>query len=283
MPEDVLGLPDVKGLENLAGVSDSVTPDKVQVQPALPQDEPVKSEKPRNELGQFKSSEDLSKAYKELQGFATRTAQENKAFKEEMASLRENMELLKYSRPVQPPPQQQPGKDFDSMFIENPQQAVAKVASQEVQRQMQTIRIAEVLDEEHDKNPQEYQERFAYANQLGNQYPQLTSTSAGVKKLFKMADESRKVDYQKRGMAFVKAVIGEDVDFESFKAALRKDKPPQAIHTNNAYMPDTTTSNRTGPETEKITSHEAEIQAAVKKGDIDAVLNAQFKALGLRI
>ena len=285
---EIDGLPNVIGLENLEGLSDAVTSDKGQVAPAAAQTQvqapvvPVKptEEKPRNALGQFKTPEDQNEGYKQLQGFATRIAQENKELKENFAKLQESVELMRYR---QPPPQPQPqGKDFDSLFIENPQQAVAAVASQAVQKQMQTIRIAEVLDEENDKNPQEYQERFAYANQLGSQYPQLTQSSAGVKKLFRMADEARKVDYQKRGMAFVKAVIGEDVDFDKFRAALRKDQSTQINQSTNAYMPDTTTSSRTGPETEKIPSHEAEIQTAVKKGDIDAVLNAQFKALGLR-
>jgi hypothetical protein len=286
MPENVKGLPNVAGLENLKGLENIATTDKATTAPKI-EAQPPKTEKPATTepskagLDQFKTPEALLAAYKEVQGFSTRIAQENAEIKRKFAELQQRQELAQYQRPVAQP-QQQPQGNFDSMFIANPQEAVAAVAAQTVQRQLQTIRIAEVLDEENGKNPQEYQERFAYANQLGNQYPQLTTSAAGVKKLFRMADEYRKTDYQKRGMEFVRAVIGEDVDMEKFRLAVRKDQTGQTTQTNNAYMPDTTSSNRTGPETGKTSSYDTEIADAVKRGDPDAVLNAQFRQLGLR-
>lgn len=290
----VSGLPDVAGLEglveqdNLVADSDKGTPapaaePQTTQQPAVPKpDTTPKPVPPRNEFGQFKTPDDLLKAYKEVQGFSTRMAQENKATEEKLAQLQERLELMQYQRPVPQVQQSSPERDFDSLFIENPQKAVSEVASQAVRQQIQTTRLAEVLDEENAKNPQDYQERLAYANQLSQQFPQLAASPTGVRKLFQMADQYRKADYQRKGMAFVKAVIGEDVDFEKFKAAIKKDQSPQTQIANNAYMPDTTSSTRTGPQPEKIPSNETEIQDAVKKGDIDAVLNAQFRALGLR-
>jgi len=184
---------------------------------------------------------------------------------------------MKYQRPM--PVQQTPQpKDFDSMFIENPQQAVASVASKAVQQQMLQARIAEALEEENLKNPAEYQERFFYAQQLSNQYPQLTQSAPGIKKLFEIADKFRKEDYQKKGMAFVKAVIGEDADFEKFKVLLRKEEAGKLNQTNNAYMPDTSISSRSRTDTDSPkTGYEAEIRESVAKGDVDSVISNLFK------
>jgi hypothetical protein len=99
-----------------------------------------------------------------------------------------------------------------------------------------------------------------------------------------MADKYRAADYQNKGRAFLHATFGEDIDLEKFKAAIKKDQAgtPQANQTNNAYMPDSTISSRSGPESDKQTSSESEVHAAVKKGDPDAVISAMFKGLGLR-
>lgn len=281
--DQVSGLPNVQGLEQLDGVSEMVT-DKVQ--PEVTQQVPqnvAKAEAETDEIGleQFKNPKDLLKSYKEIQGFVTRMAQENKALKDNLAKIQEQQELMRFQQMPQQNPRTaaQPQKDFDSMFIENPQMAVASVASQTVQQQMLQARIAEALEEEHIKNPSEYQERFSYAQQLSNQYPQLTQSAPGIRKLFEMADKYRKEDYQKKGMAFVKAVIGEDADFEKFKALLAKDESGGITTNNNrAYMPDTSNSSRsrTGTEAQKPT-FDTEIQAGVAKGDVDSVIANVFK------
>ena len=290
MPEDVSGLPNVTGLESLVSEDNLEPSDKGTPAPeTAPEtvtvtapEKPSKTAQPRNELGQFKTSDDLLKGYKEIQGAFTRMAQEKKQTEEQLAQLQEQLDLMRYRQPVvtqQAPPQ---GKNFDSQFIENPEQAVTTIAQQTVRQQIHTARLAEVLEDEQAKNPQEYQERLAYATQLSQQYPQLAVSAPGVKKLFEMADKYRKVEYQKRGMEFVRAVVGEDVDFEKFKSLVKKDQSAQTQQINNAYMPDTTTSNRTGTEPDKTNAHEAEIQNAVNKGDIDGVLNGLFRKQGLR-
>jgi hypothetical protein len=274
--EDTKGLPDVKGLEGFVSqdIQDKVTPTpEIQAQPP-------KTEQSRNALGQFKTQEDLVTSYKELQGFSTRVAQENKELKDNLAKTQaqftEQMELMKYQRPVQNV--QPPQRDFDSMFIENPQQAVASVAAQMVHTQMMQSRVAEALEVEHIKNPSEYQERFAYAQQLSIQYPQLTQSAPGIRKLFEMADKFRKEDYQKKGMAFVKAVIGEDADFDKFKVLLRKEEAGKLTQTNNAYMPDTSSSSRSGTDSDtRKTGYDTEIQASVAKGDVDNVIANLFR------
>jgi hypothetical protein len=198
------------------------------------------------------------------------------------------MDLMKFRQPVVQPqqqaPQQQPhGKGFDEMFIENPQAAVATVAAATTQQQIRAARMAEALEEESIKNPAEYGERYSYANQLAQQYPQLATSSAGIHKLFEMADKYRKQDYQKKGMEFVKSVFGEDVDFEKFKSAIKKDQVSQPnIANNNAYMPDTSNLNRLGPESQsRQAGLETEIAAHAAKGDVDNVIAGLFKqALG---
>ncbi len=282
MPENVNDLPNVEGLERIISQdilqkSDKGTPATATAAPVVPvSDKTPKSEKPRNELGQFKSPDDLLKAYKEVQGFSTRMAQEKKVTEEKLAQLQERVELMQYQRPVSQQQQAPQEKDFDSLFIENPQQAVAGVAMQAVRSQIQTTRLAEVLDEENIKNPQDYQERLAYANQLSQQYPQLAVSPQGVRKLFQMADQYRKADYHKKGMAFVKAVMGDDVDFEKFKAAIKKDTATQAKLINNAYMPDTSTGIRS--DTGKTqNAHDAQISEAAQKGDVDGVIKGIFQ------
>jgi hypothetical protein len=239
-------------------------------------------------LEQFKNPKDILKSYKEIQGFTTRVSQENKALKEQLAQLQENMDLMKFRQPVIQPQQQSPqqhphGKGFDEMFIENPQAAVATVAAATTQQQIRAARMAEALEEESIKNPAEYNERYSYANQLAQQYPQLATSSAGIHKLFEMADKYRKQDYQKKGMEFVKSVFGEDVDFEKFKSAIKKDQVTQPnIADNNAYMPDTSNLNRLGPESNsRQTGLDTEIAAHVAKGDVDSVIKGLFKQADL--
>ena len=299
MPEGIEGLPNVEGLTEF--VADDQTSDKGTPAPQTEQtqheEQPQANQTPQATAGpeelnleQFKNPKDILKSYKEIQGFTTRVAQENKQLKEQLASIQENMELMRLQ---QPPPvaQQRPQaqqKDFDSLFIENPQQAVAAVASKAVQQQMHKAMLAQVLDEEYGKNPNDYDDRFAYANRISQQYPQLLASPVGVRKLFQMADKYRVADYQQKGMAYVRALAGgQDVDYDKFISLIKKDQTGQpAAQTNqinNAYMPDnSTSSNRSGPESGKQTSHEAEIQSAVKKGDPDAVIASLFKERGLR-
>lgn len=218
-------------------------------------------------LGQFKTAEDLMKAYKEIQGAFTKVSQENKSLQDQ---LRQTVELARVS---QPPPQQQP-QDFDTMFINNPQAAIQAVVGQS----MRTQAIESVLMEEEAKNPEEFRERYNYAMAARQMYPQLTSSTAGVKKLFEIGDGMRENDLKRNADKALRKMLGDDLDYEKFKALVKKDQSPN--NNNLAYMPDTSGAFRTGTEPGKPPSHDQAIQDAVQKGDSGAVIQNLFaKAL----
>jgi hypothetical protein len=214
----------------------------------------------------FKTFEDAMTGYKSLQGVYTKETQENKAMREEMTQLKEQMQLMQMSGSQ--PAQQQQAQDFETQYIHNPEDAINNKVAEGV-RQAQ---IAGALDELSLENPGEYQERYAYADRLAAQYPQLKSTPAGIKKLFAMGDKFRKEDQLANAQKSVSLLLGEDVDMEKFKKLVAKD-PGQQQNTNNAYMPDTTQSTGPTPDPESET-----IRAkAVQEGDVDTVLQELFK------
>jgi vacuolar-type H+-ATPase subunit I/STV1 len=284
--EGIENLPDVTGLETFVSAGDlnqdtgSSAPDTTQSTSQNSTQQNVNAD-----TGNQQQIPDIEKSYKEIQGFATRVSQENSELKKALAQLKEQVELVQLQQqPVQRSQPQNAGKDFDSLFIENPQQAITAVASQAMQQQLEVSRKADVLQEEYAKNSEEYQERYAYASRLLPQYPQLGSSPAGLRKLFELGDKIRLSEYQRKGMALVKAALGDDVDIEKFKQLVKSDQAgtTNQTQTNNAYMPDTTMSSRTGTDSGKNVTIDQEIQAGVKSGDMDAVLNVLFKEKGLR-
>jgi hypothetical protein len=220
------GLPDVEGLADfVAANSDDLAQDKAQEpqQTKSQQQEATPSEDGQVEdadlQGILKSfttpdgkvrTKDLLKSYKEIQGFTTRVSQENAATKAELARIKEEMEIRQMSQQA---PQQLPvDKTFEQLFIENPEQAIVFKATQIANTQ----RIAEVLETEEEKNPDEYRERMAYVQMLAQQpsLAALAQTPKGVKKLFEKADEYRKTNLRKKAHESLKAIFGEDIDID---------------------------------------------------------------------
>ncbi len=301
MPEPVTGLPDVAGLTDFLAANQ----DKDQNQDV--------SQKQRDEKGRFAAAnvgdngnggpsetddqtqkdwaqfantdgslntEALLKSYKEIQGFATKVSQENKKYDETLKQMQEQFELLRMNQ-AQPQyaTQQQPGNDFDSQFIANPQQAVASVVDQRARQMFVQTQIETSLQEEQLKNPTEFQERYNFALQVKNQYPHLAQSPAGVKKLFELGDKLRQEEIKRQSLRAIQAFFGDDVDPEQIRALIKKTSPNPNLNPNLAYMPDSTLSNRTGAETGNQRTYTNEIQSAVAKGDVDSVLKNTFQEI----
>lgn len=279
--QDVQGIPDVQGLEALVSDNQESTPtqQKQEVQVENKTEQSNQTPKEELNLAQFKNPEELLKGYKEVQGAFTRTSQDNKTLKEQLAQMNEQIELMRMSQTRQPVQQPQQ-KDFDQQFLENPQAAVESLAERKAQNLMLQSKIQDVLEEENLKEPNEFTERYAYAKMVSQQYPQLVTSTAGVRKLFQLGDKLRAEQQKARAFQAVKAVFGEDVDLEKFKQLIKKDSTG-SNNTNNAYMPDI--SNSVGNRTEANTGNnaDAEIKEAVSKGDPDAVIRGLFKQAGL--
>lgn len=243
------------------------------------------AEEPGLDLGQFKTAQDLLKSYKEIQGAFTKVSQENKGLaeqaaatqqlKDELDSLRQQQELSSYNAPTQ---NQQ--KSFDESWMENPEQTIA----QQVQEQLNLARINDVLESEDVSNPSEFQERYAYVDMLARnpQYAPLAKTPAGVKRLFKEADKLRESN--------LKNTLGKALSFLNDGNALSEEQLAKAKKTlfgetkqtnqnNDAYMPDGSTSTKSGSDQNQNQDSSVPIREAVKKGDVDGVLDEMFKDL----
>lgn len=271
MPE-ADGLPDVEGLAQF--VADSSDTDKGTSQPIEPptqEDLPPVTEKAEiTDLAQFKNPKDMLKSYKEIQSFTTKVSQENKALKEQLAQYQESLEIQRLQ--AIPQAQTQQTKKFDEQFIEDPEKAVEFA----VERKLQTARVADVLEQEESKNPQEFQERYAYAMRLRQYYPALARSPQGVSKLFDLADRYRTEEMKKNAERSIKLLLGEDADIEKFRRLVAKEQQAAPQNNNNAYMPDTSTGIRTEPGKHQ-NAHEAQISSATEKGDIDGVIQGIFK------
>ena len=256
------GLPDV----DLTGVTQDKAPEDVsqQTQDAQPSDTVEDTA-----IRTFKTLEDAEIGYKNVQGAYTKVTQENKELREQLAQIQEQVQLMQLGQTQAPIPQQ----DFDSQYIENPQEAIEGVVKKRVQEQVLQAQIASTLEEINLQNPAEFQDRYAYAKMLSQQYPQLVTSPAGVRKLFELGDKQREVDMRRTAQKSVSMLFGEDVDLEKIKALARKD--PQQSNINQAYMPDTTQSTRIGTEPE--ISKDGKIAQAVQEGDPDKVLEELFK------
>lgn len=262
--DEIQALPDVDLSPIMDQLKDDGEPQKQQQQSPKADDKQKASDEPLD-LGQFKNPKDLLKSYKEIQAAFTRMTQENKSSKEELAALKEQLELARYSVPNPVLQQQQNGAE------DNPYKT------------FNVMRIAEILEEEADKNRAEFQDRYAYAQIVSREYPQLAQTPKGVKKLFEMGDKLR-ADYLKKNAGkALESIFGEPLGEEEIsrlKTLVKGDKSQAQTQTKqnmNAYMPDTSTSTRAGTADQSQTpKYESQIRDGVEKGDLDGVIAAVF-------
>lgn len=268
--DDVKGIPDVAGLD--AFVQANVEQPKSEPKPEPKAQPDVKD---NFDLGQFKNPKDLLKSYKEIQGYTTKVAQENKALQEQLAQMQEQMRLMNMGNQPQVQPQPQ---DFDTQFINNPRNAIRSEAMQALRE----ATVQEVLIEEQTKNPNEFNERYAFAMQARQMYPHLVNSGAGVRALFQVGDKMRGEALKRNAEKSVKMLFGEDVDFVKFKELIKKDQQPENNQGKDlAYMPDSTGAFRTGAESGQG-NFDKSIDDAVGKGDVDTVLESIFKKQGLK-
>ncbi len=265
--EEIKGIPDV----DLTPIMDQIE----ETQTKEPKE--LKIDKPRNKYGQFTKKDgtldedNLLKSYKEIQGFATKVSQENKQTKEQMAQIQEQLELAKYQPPVYQQQQQY-------------QQDTAQIDDNNPMKVFGIMRVAEVLEEEKEKNVADFQERYAYAQMVSREYPQLSTSARGVKKLFELGDKLRTEQLKKSAGKALESIFGEPLGEEEIarlRTLVKGDKSQQKqtqTKTNmNAYMPDTSTSTRTGADQNQNPNFDLKINESVKQGDVDGVIDAIFK------
>jgi hypothetical protein len=233
------------------------------------------------DLGQFTSTDDLLASYKEIQAAFTRVSQENKSLKDQtvdsgaMDQLKSELEDAKLqleARQVQPNLNQP--KNFDESWMDSPEATI----DQRVAVQLQAARIDDALNAQKFENPEEYQERYAYADILAKdpKYAGLAQTPEGINQLFKVADKMRAGNLEKSlRKSFELLNDGEPLDDEQLanaKKVLFGKKSKQS--NNDAYMPDGSTSTKSAADSEAGRNSNAKIDAAVEKGDVDGVLDA---------
>lgn len=239
-----------------------------------PKSEP-KAEPQELDLGQFKNPKDLLKSYKEIQAAFTRVTQENKLTKQQIGELQEQVEL---ARAAANRPPQEPQKRFDEAFVENPEAAI----NQRIAQTVMTQRIAEILEEESEKSKDDFNERYAYAQQVARQYPQLATSPSGVKKLFQFGDKLRSDALKKNASKALESIFGEPLNDEEISKLRKMVKGDKAIaktnNTSDAYMPDTSTSTRIGTDTTRPDA-DHKMREAVEKGDVDGAIDALFKSV----
>jgi len=221
----------------------------------------------KQDLGQFKTVEDVMKGYKEVQGFATKVSQENKTLKEQMQALQEQNELARLSSQQTYYPQQQQQEP---------------TLEQNIDRIVAVREIANVLEEEAETNRPEFQERYAYAQMVSREYPQLATSRRGVKKLFQLGDKLRQDYLKKNASRALESILGSPLGEEEIKKLRTMVMGDKAIPLNqqfnsNAYMPDTSTSTKSGSDQNRNPNFESEINESAKKGDVDGVISAIFK------
>jgi len=233
-------------------------------------DEPKPQPAPKTpddlDLGQFKNPKDLLKSYKEVQAAFTKVTQENKSYKEQMAKIQEEMELARLN--AQQIPVQQP--QFHDAY--NEQASLAK--------EYNLMRIAEILEEENEKNPSEFQERYAYAQMVSRQYPNLSVTPRGVKKLFEMGDKLKVENLKKGTSKALESIFGEPLGEEAItklRTLVKGESQKQPQSNMNAYMPDTSTSTRSGADQNQKPTLDRQIGESAEKGDVDGVIKSVFK------
>jgi len=230
------------------------------------------------DLGQFKNPKDLLKSYKEIQGAFTKISQEKKEREKELNDLREQVNIMRLG--AQAPVPRQFDKPIEQAIFEKPVEAISSI----VQHENIKSRIAEVLEEEHLKNPNDFQERYAVVNMLSQnpQYVQLCRSGQGVKKLFEIADKFRDERTKVNARRALEGIFGEPLDDEAItrlKDTVVKRKPTNQ-QTNqaplgHAYMPDISGSTRSGSEADNP-NFDARIKENADKGDLDGTMKAIF-------
>jgi len=267
MPDETKGLPDV----DLSPIIDDL--EKTASQKEIPQQQQQQQpQQQRNEFGQFKSPEEVLKGYKEVQSFATKVSQENKTLKEQLQSMQEQIELARLSQQQQTYyPQQQQQMSQQEPTLE-----------QNIDRIVAVREISNVLEEEAEKNRAEFQERYAYAQMVSREYPQLATSRRGVQKLFQLGDKLRQDNLKKNASRALESILGSPLGEEEINKLRTMVKGDKAIPLNqqfnsNAYMPDTSTSTKSGSDQNRNPNVELEIDESAKKGDVDGVINALFR------
>jgi len=274
MEDEIKGLPDA----DLSPIMDQLKENAKEEQKEEVQKQ---EERPRNKYGQFTKKDGtldedgVLKSYKEIQAAFTRVSQENKATKEQVAQMKEELELSRLNQSYAPPQQQYVPPQQQTYDQQQPDIAV------EVQRQVMTTRIAEVLEEEAEKDRTVFQERYAYAQSVSRQYPQLGTTPRGVKKLFELGDKLRTENLKKNAGKALESIFGEPLGEEEItrlRTLVKGDKVVQQSQSrSNAYMPDTSTSTKSGSQTDQKPNYDTKLSEAVEKGDVDGAIEAVFK------
>lgn len=264
--EKLNGIPDVEGLDQVVN--------ELEAKKDEPKDDELKiDENGEIDLAQFKNPKDLLKGYKHIQAGFTRLSQENKALKEQIETSN--------NEPTPPVIDNVPGGDggsFDESLIQDPEAAITDVVTNVIGR----TRIAEVLENEAEENPEEFQERYGYVHMLSQnpQYKQYTTTAKGVKYLFQVADKQRSESLKRSAGKALESILGEPLGEETITRLKTLIKGNSTTTTQqglgDAYMPDSA-STKTGKNTDSETDFEAEINDAAGKGDVDSTIDAVFK------
>jgi len=278
MADNIDGLPDV----DLQPVIDDL---KAQDKDLKTKDVKSDEHPEGNEFGQFKNKEAQIEGYKELQGFATRVSQENKDYKrakEEMerkiAELEDRIEMSKGSN-FDFSKTDDTDKSFDQRLAESPE----KTLNQHIMEQVSTMSIAEVLEEEKDKDEAGFRERYAYVQMLAREYPHLVKTGRGVRKLFERADKVRTEETKKGAYKSLELILGEpptEEQITKFKTLIKgesTEQPKVDTAKGDAFMPDTTSSTHTGADQDQKKTFKKDLSEAVEKGDVDGAIEAVFK------
>lgn len=262
--EDVSGIPDVELgpiMDDLKNQQDEEKPTKIETKPVT---QDVKQDI-KKDLAQFKNEDDLLASYKNLQGAYTKTSQQNKNLEAKITELQEQISLSRdTSINMQPDPA------FDDTFGEN--------AGQSIHTAILTSRIAEILEEIQDANPDEFQERYAYAQGIVRQHPHLGRTPGGIRKAFRAGDKLRE-DTLKSSASKSLQYLGLDMEDVEIIKEMRKGRKPTNNNNSDAYMPDTSTSTMHTSQTDRKPDTNAAINEAVQKGDVDGVLDNMFKTI----
>lgn len=256
--DEIKGLPDADLTPILGELQKTATETKGEGQ-----EQPPKKEEG---LGQFKTPDDLLKGYKEVQGFATRLSQDNKALKEQLAQMNELKEQLELARlnqtDFQPQSQQQESPNIQDYRV---------------------LRISEVLEEEQMKNSQDFFERYNFAQQVTQQYPRLAKSAIGVKKAFELGDKLRSDTLKKQGAKYMESLFGRPLnekEIAKLKTLVLEDQSIQntpQTNITNAYMPETSTSTRTGFDQNQQPIFDRQIKESADKGDVEGTIKSIFQ------
>ena len=198
------------------------------------------------------------KHFKEIQGFASRVSNEKKALEEENAAIKEQLaqheEAIKFGQPVAPYVPGGSGAPSQGYYTED-----------DLEKWATTREIKKVASKERIKDIKAFPQRWGMVLQLGQEFPHLTYSGEGVEELFKKADVRLKDTT--RDMAF--AALDQPEMQEKIREIVSG--KPATVPSPGAYMPDSTTSTRTGPTQTKKKDYDAEIKEAKSRGDYNKV------------